>query len=385
MSNIAKVEKITSNLKTSTGKQCLLLLNMENRIKLRIREKIKETERVATLVLEPLSNEFNYYPGQFLTFIFKDSNAKEFRRSYSFSSTPGVDNFPMVTVKKMPNGSASRYLVDQVQVGEILETIPAAGQFLLPQSTGKARDIFLFSGGSGITPLFSILKQVLHFEPESRATLVLANSNEQTIIFRRQIHQLAKEFPNQLKVIHFLSDTKMPFSELRELEAPVEIRIQRISNALVAQLVEQNLNFDRQHAQFFLCGPKTMMLKASQMLHYMQFEASQIHQEIFGIIEPYRPPRDVYKDSQVKIQFFGQNFLVPLKAGDTILEAAEKVGLELPYSCRSGICTTCTGRCTSGKVEMFTNAGQIDTDMSNGVVFTCVGYPLTEHVSIEIG
>ncbi len=358
---------------------------MENRIKLSIREKIKEPEHVATLVLEPLSNEFNYYPGQFLTFIFKDSNAKEFRRSYSFSSTPGVDNFPTITVKKMPNGSASRYLVDHVQVGDVVEAIPPAGQFLLPKSTGKARDIFLIGGGSGVTPLFSILKQILHFELESRVTLFLANSNEQTIIFRKQLRQLAKEFPTQLKAIHFLSDTKMILSELRELEVPVEIRIQRISNALVAQLVEQHLHFDRRDAQFFLCGPKTLMLKASQMLRYMQFDENQIHQEIFGIIEPYRPPRDVYKDSQVRIQFFGKNFLVPVKAGDTILEAAEKIGLELPYSCRSGICTTCTGRCTSGKVEMFTNAGQINTDMSNGVVFTCVAYPLTDKVEIEIG
>lgn len=358
---------------------------MEIRIKLRIREKVKETERVATLVLEPLTRDFNYRPGQFLTFIFKGLGAKEFRRSYSFSSTPGVDSFPTITVKKMPNGSASRYLVDQAQVGDILEAIPPAGQFFLPESSGKFRDIFLIGGGSGVTPLFSILKQILHFETESRVTLILANSNEQVLIFRKQLRQLAKEFPNQLKVIHFLSDTKMLLSELRALEAPAEIRIQRMSNALVAQLVEQHLHFNRRDAQFFLCGPKTLMLKASQMLRYMQFDENQIHQEIFGIIEPYRPPRDVYKDSQVRIQFLGKNFLVPVKAGDTILEAAEKMGLELPYSCRSGICTTCTGRCTSGKVEMFTNEGQINTDMSNGVVFTCVGYPLTDKVEIEIG
>lgn len=366
-------------------KQRFLLLNMEIRIKLRIREKVKETERVATLVLEPLSNEFSYQSGQFLTFIFKEPSGREFRRSYSFSSTPGVDAFPAITVKKMPNGSASRYLVDQAQVGDMLEAIPPAGQFLLSKSSGKSRDIFLIGGGSGVTPLFSILKQILHFEPESRVTLILANSNERVLIFRKQIHQLAKQFSAQLRVIHFLSDTKFLLSELRALESPVEIRIQRMSNALVAQLVEQHIHFDRRDAQFFLCGPKTLMLKASQMLRYMQFDENQIHQEIFGIIEPYRPPRDVYKDSQVSIQFFGKSFLVPVKAGDTILEAAEKMGLELPYSCRSGICTTCTGRCTSGKVEMFTNAGQLNTDMSNGVVFTCVGYPLTDKVEIEIG
>lgn len=360
------------------------LLSMETRIKLCIRDKIKETERATTLVLESLDVPLRYRAGQFLTLVFDQLAPKTFRRSYSFSSTPGVDIFPAITVKKVPNGSASRYLVDQVQIGDVLEAIAPAGQFILPEDDGF-RDIFLIGGGSGITPLFAILKQVLHFEPQSRVTLILANSNENAIIFRQALLDLVKIFPERLKIIHFLSNTLMPISYLREAENPAEIHVERLSNALIGKVVVSHLHFDRKNAQFFLCGPKTLMLKASQMLHYLQFADRQIHQEVFDIIEPYRPPKDFYKDAQVRIEFSGKNFLVPVKAGDTILEAAEKIGLELPYSCRSGICTTCTGRCTSGRVEMFTNAGQITTDISNGIVFTCVGYPLTPEVSIEIG
>ncbi|MDX1942983.1 MAG: ferredoxin--NADP reductase [Saprospiraceae bacterium] len=358
---------------------------METRIKLRIRDKIKETERAATLVLESLGGPLIYRAGQFLTLIFNNLGPKAFRRSYSFSSTPGVDAFPTITVKKVPNGSASRFLVDQVQIGDILEAISPAGQFILPEDDGSPRDIFLIGGGSGITPLFSILKQVLHFEPQSRVTLIVANSNENAIIFRQALLDLIKIFPERLKIIHFLSNTLMPISYLREAENPAEIRLERLSNALVEALILQCLHFDRKNAQFFLCGPKNLMLKASQMLHYLQFGETQVHQEVFDIIEPYRPPKDLYKNSQVFIEFSGKNFLVPVKAGDTILEAAEKAGLALPYSCRSGICTTCIGKCTSGRVEMFTNAGQITTDISNGIVFTCVGYPLTPEVSIKIG
>jgi len=358
---------------------------MENRIQFRIREKIRETATATTLVLDPIDSKIFYQSGQFITLIFNNLTAKPFRRSYSFSSTPGVDEFPAITIKKIPNGSATRYLVDQTEVGDVLEAILPAGQFVLPASDGTPRDIFLIGGGSGITPLFSILKHVLHFEPQSRVILIDANSNEEAIIFRKQLHVLLQQFVERLKVIHFLSDTKEIVYNLRQAEFPAEIRLERLSNAIVQNLVESHLKFDSKNAQFFLCGPKNLMLKASMMLYYMQFDDSQIHQETFTIVEPFRPASERYRDSLVQINYLNKNLLVPVKGGQTILEAAEMLGVELPYSCRSGICTTCAGRCKSGQVEMFTQNGWITTEASNGVVFTCVGYPLTERVELEIG
>ncbi|MFN7115399.1 MAG: 2Fe-2S iron-sulfur cluster-binding protein [Saprospiraceae bacterium] len=358
---------------------------MENRIYLRIREKIKETAAATTLVLEPLEQTLHYQAGQFITLIFKQLSPKEFRRSYSFSSTPGVDAFPAITVKKIPNGAATRYLVDQTQVGDVLEAIHPAGQFTLPPSDGAPRDVVLIGGGSGITPLFSILKQVLHQEPQSRVTLIFANSNEQSVIFRKALLQLASQFVERLQVVYFLSNTIDSIFYLRQAEAPVTIRVERLSNALIGQLVQQQLHYETSKAQFFLCGPKHLMLKASQMLHYLQFAENQIHQETFTIVEPYRPPSALYGDSQVQIHYRDRDYDILVKGGQTILEAAEAVGLELPYSCRSGICTTCAGRCTRGEVEMFTQAGRVSTALSNNVVFTCVGYPLTAEVGISIG
>ncbi len=358
---------------------------MENRIQLRIREKIRETATATTLVLEPIDKAFYYKAGQFITLIFNNLGSKEFRRSYSFSSTPGVDKFPSITVKKIPNGSTTRYLVDQTQVGDVLEAIHPAGQFTLPEKEGAPRDIFLIGGGSGITPLFSILKQVLHFESQSSITLIVANSNENSIVFRQSLHDFAHSFSKQLKIIHFLSNTLAPLKDLRQAEQPAEIRLERLSNALVEELVAAHLQFDRKQAQFFLCGPKNLMLKASQMLHYLQFKEHQIHQETFTIVEPYRPPGELYADSQVQIHYQEKTYDIWVDGGQTILEAAEAVGLELPYSCRSGICTTCAGRCVAGAVEMFTQVGRISTELSNNVVFTCVGYPLTPLVRINIG
>jgi len=360
------------------------LIRMKNRIKLRVTDKIQETDSAVTLQFEPINGKLDYEAGQFLTFLFDDLDVQPFRRSYSFCSAPRVDDFVAVTVKRVPNGVASRYLTQYARVGDELESLLPAGQFTLPPSPGAPRDIFLIGGGSGITPLFSILKYVLKFEPASHVTLINANSNENAIIFREQLRALAKKYPRQLTVIHLLSTHFDDLSNLRQAEAPAEVRIQRLSNALVQRLVERQLKFEKKHAQFFLCGPKNLMLKASMMLHFMQFPEERIHQEVFTITKPYRPSSAQYSDSEVAIRHHGAGFRIPVKGGQTILEAAEAMGVELPFSCRSGICTTCAGQCVAGRVEMFTQAGQITTDDSEGVVFTCVGYPLTPEVEIDL-
>lgn len=356
---------------------------MENRIQLRILEKIRQTATAFTLVFEPITKDFKYEPGQFITLIFNELGVKEFRRSYSFSSTPGVDIFPSITFKKVPNGSATRYLVDHIQLGDLLGAIAPAGKFTLPKNDKTLRDIFLIGGGSGVTPLFSILKQVLYFEPQSQVTLILANSNEDVIIFRQALHELAQKFQDRFQLIHFLSDAKDSIQYVRQTESPAEVRVERLSNALIEKIVTTHLHFQPKDAQFFLCGPKNLMLKASQMLHYLHFSSTQIHQETFTILAPHRPPSALYRNSLVQIFYQNRPFLIPVKGGQTILEAAETQGLELPYSCRSGVCTACKSRCLSGEVEMYLPAGRISTKSSDNIVFTCVGYPLTERVEIE--
>jgi ring-1,2-phenylacetyl-CoA epoxidase subunit PaaE len=357
---------------------------MKNRIKLRVTDKIQETDSAVTLQFEPVDGKLDYEAGQFLTFLFDELDAQPFRRSYSFCSAPQVDDFVAVTVKRVPNGVASRYLTQYARVGDELESLLPAGQFTLPPSPGKPRDIFLIGGGSGITPLFSILKFALKFEPDSHLTLINANSNENAIIFREQLRALAKQYPKQLTVIHLLSTHFDDLANLRQAEAPAEVRIQRLGNALVQRLIEQHLKYEKEDAQFFLCGPKNLMLKASMMLHFMQFPEERIHQEVFTITTPFRPPSEKYNDSFVNIRYHETDFHIPVKGGQTILEAAEALGIELPFSCRSGICTTCAGQCTAGRVEMFPQAGQLTTDDSEGVVFTCVGYPLTPTVNIDL-
>ena len=357
---------------------------MEDFLQLRVLEKRKEAPGVVTLILASESGQVDYKPGQFLTLVFSDLGPSEIRRSYSLSSTPHLDNFLALTVKQQANGVVSRYLVEKIKPGELLQSLTPAGQFTLdPQST-FSRDVFFFAGGSGVTPVFPILKTLLQKEPQSRLHLLLANRNEKHIIFRETFQSLAREYPDQWHCMHLLSNLheEVNLSEGRHL--PVKKRWGRLSNALVEDWVNKNLTYRKEDAEFFVCGPSGLMLKTSMCLAYMGFAKERIHREVFDIVAPFRPPASRYQNSELTLHWKGSTHQIPLLAGQTILEAAEAAGLPLPYSCRSGICTTCNAQCLSGKAEMHTPDGTIDTDILHGNLLTCVGYPLTEKLVLSM-
>lgn len=353
------------------------------KIQVKVLKKIKETARSTTLILEVPSDKITYKAGQFLTFIFEDLGIKEIRRSYSFCSAPLVDEHWAITVKKQANGVASRYLTDTVQVGDILTALIPAGQFVLP-TFERARDIFLIGGGSGITPLFSILKNTLESEPQSKITLINANSRPSSIIFKKELQQLSEQFPKQFHTIHLLSHLPDSAHFYNEKSPNVQVLNQRLGNILVEDLIKKYLHFSTKDAQFFLCGPKNLMLKSRMVLGFMGFSQEQVHQEIFDVRNPMYPDVSKLTNSQISITYRQQKHEFPLVAGQTILAAAGKAGVELPYSCLSGICTTCAGNCNAGQVDMYTQEGVLNTQTTKGLVMTCVGYPKTEQVDIDI-
>ncbi len=179
----------------------------EGTLSLRIKKIIPETPDTRTFVLEPIeSTPLTYQPGQFLTFLL-DVNGHEVRRSYSMSSAPGVDALPAVTIKRVANGEISRYWHDHVEVGTLLKALPSAGRFTLEPADGTARDIVLIGAGSGITPLFSLLKYVLTNESESRVTLLYASRRERSIIFGEQLDEWQQRYPERLEIMHVLKST----------------------------------------------------------------------------------------------------------------------------------------------------------------------------------
>ena len=345
----------------------------DSHIFLRVRDIIIEKYNVKTFVFERTNGEqLIYVAGQFLTFLI-DVNGHEVRRSYSMSSAPEVDNFPAITVKRVPNGEISRFWMDHVRQGDVFKCLPPSGRFVLEKSDGQPRDIVLIGAGSGITPLFSILKQALVSEKESVVTLIYANRSENHTLFGEAILQWQKQFPARLKVTHVHSQPNDEWTGIRG----------RINNTRLEQLVNKSLTFQSDRAQFFICGPFELMRSTEITLHYMGFSSTQIRKENF-VIDKMPAPPPVSNPHTISLNFRGDAYRLLVPAHATILDAALQAGIPLPYSCKGGRCSTCAGICTSGSLHMTVNEVLTDRDLAEGWILTCSAYVDGDDVRIEI-
>src|SRR3546814_815967 len=238
---------------------------------LRVKQIIREAPEAATFVLEH-SEHVPYKAGQFLTLIF-ERHGKEIRRSFSLSSSPEVDPDLRITVKQVENGEFSRYLLKSLKVGDRLKAIYPAGRFILPETISGPADVFLLAAGSGIVPVFSILKTLLAGYPGVKTTLIYSNWSEQSTIFRDEINTLSEKYPSILKVLHVLSH---PGNEL----GPGQAIHGHLNNQLLERLVEQYLNFDKSKSLFFICGPFTYMRMAQITLRVAEIGRASCRERV---------------------------------------------------------------------------------------------------------
>ncbi len=354
---------------------------MSRLLHLQLERRIPRTEDAATLEFKPLSGPLAYRPGQFLTLLFHGPDGREMRRSYSLSSTPGLDLLPAITVKRVENGQVSRYLVEQAEVGALFESLPPAGQFTLPEEPGRWPVFVFIGGGSGISPLYGLLRHVLHFESTPRVLLLYSNRDEASIIFGKELNELARRFGERFRVVHLLSRPRngdwapAPPPNVHTLRA-------RLGNELLENLLREHLCEEITRARYYLCGPRGILIKARMTLGYLQVPPEQVHREVFTVKEPPRP-RKRYPEARVVLHLPAgpRPLLVP--SGKSILEAALEAGIHLPFSCRSGICTTCSATCIRGRVDMYTQEGFLDSHTGKGLALTCVGYPATPDVELQ--
>ncbi len=218
----------------------------------------QDTADTATYILQPSEPGFTYLAGQFLTLIFTFEQ-REVRRSYSFSSAPGVDDLPAITVKRVPNGEISRYIHRYWKVGSIVHALPAAGRFL-HETQNTQRDIFLFGAGSGITPLFSLLKSTLATETGTHVHLFYSNRSIATTIFYKELLQWQKQYPERFHLRFFFSDSQL-------------LSTARLGKLLLQQLVPERLVFDMPNALFYLCGPRDYMQMATIGIQSLGFKS----------------------------------------------------------------------------------------------------------------
>jgi ring-1,2-phenylacetyl-CoA epoxidase subunit PaaE len=336
-------------------------------LQLKVIDIIRYGKDVATINLQNINNEkINYKAGQFLTFIFKHKDA-ELRRSYSLSSDPQNNAVVSVTVKRVVNGEISRYFLDHLKIGEILSALPPAGKFIIETSQDSLRKFFFIAAGSGIIPVFALIRQVLNEEPKSAVLLIYQNHSEQEIIFKKELEELVTKHSIRFRIIYLFSKPE------NSLYLP-----QRLTNHALEKIIEE-IAFTKSEALFFLCGPAAFMRMCQFTLKWMGFDEEQIKKENFTV--EYVPPAPLISDKnpkKISIAIGGQIFHFDVKYPQTILDAALKNNIQLPYSCRGGRCSTCTATCLSGKIKMSINEVLTEKDIQNGLVLTCVGYAETD-------
>lgn len=349
---------------------------------LKVKDIIAETKDAISIVFhQPLSGKIGYKSGQFLTLIVP-IDGKEVRRAYSLCSSPVVDEDLAVSVKRVEKGLMSNWLADNLKVGQTVKVMAPTGQFTTEYAKDKKRHLVLFAGGSGITPMMSIVKSILYLEPESVCSLIYCNRDIDSIIFKNELDRLQTLDEGRLQVIHILDNAPMNWQGYSGL----------LNHDMLVKLLERIPNWGIEKTTYLMCGPEGMMKNVELLLAQQNIPKEKIFKESFvqGTIdkekkEAVAPAADAKASREVTIRYDGQEYKVTVAHHATILESALDQGIDLPYSCQSGLCTACRGKALSGKVKLDEEEGLSQSEKEEGYVLTCVGHPLTDDVVIEIG
>ncbi|MEZ4828078.1 MAG: ferredoxin--NADP reductase [Bacteroidia bacterium] len=341
---------------------------------LTISEIVKETPSAITLRFEqPAFGRIWYYPGQFVT-LRVDINGVPCYRSYSISGVPQLDPWLAVTVKRVPGGLVSNYIADHFSPGQKVVVLEPRGRFYIETGLKNSRHLALFAAGSGITPIMSILRAILYQEPQSRITLVYANRKIEEMIFAHTLRELQQRFPDRLRVHYFFSEPG-DYPDENDTEG-------RITDEKVIQIMNSAEICDA----FYLCGPSGFMDTVARGLNMAGIGPEKIHREIFTADrEEKKITQNLGPSYQVSVSYAGETWQLSVPAGATILEAALSQHINLPYSCRRGVCSTCMGMLKSGKVTMDQEDALLDFERERGCVLVCQAHPDSADVCIDIG
>ena len=355
------------------GFNTILLIYKMDLLQIRVLRTIAETEDSSSLVLEELSGKtIDYQAGQFITLVGQKGDSS-FRRSYSFASTPGVDSQPMITVKRVPNGQMSRLLTDRVQPLDQFLALPPAGRFTIQTIKGMARQFCFIAAGIGIVPIFSLIKKILYEEPLSQVLLIYQNYDEDHTVFFHSLSTLLNRFTGQLRWINLLSHPKTK-----------PARGQRLNNSLLEVVLSQQGHLAKGGSLYFVCGPQSFMRMVNFTLRYMGIDAGRIRMETFVVSTPQAAPwAQDRSPKKIQLHLRGKTYLFEAAYPVNILQAALDNNIDMPYSCRGGICSSCMARILKGNVKMSINEVLTDSDLAEGLVLTCVGYPQTD-IIIEV-
>lgn len=352
---------------------------------LTVREVRPDTDEAVLLSFElpeTLAETFRFQAGQYLT-LRAEVGGEDLRRSYSICAAPR-DGVLRVGVRRVPGGRFSNWIGTRLKAGDTLQVFPPQGHFTLPApaAEGAARHVVGFAAGSGITPILSILKTVLETEPASRFTLVYANRSLRSTMFREELEDLKNRFLTRL-ALH-------PVFSVEPVDTPLNAG--RLDEAKLALLLRTVVPADRID-QAFVCGPHGFNDTVEAGLKAAGVAPERLHVERFGVPDAERgqSPAQLHPvlpgdapQATVSIVRDGLRREIEFRAGDaSLLEAAARAGLDVPYSCKSGVCCTCRARVLEGQVRMDRNFSLEAHEVAAGFVLTCQSHPLTPRVVLS--
>ena len=339
---------------------------------LTILEIIQETVDTKTFVFKnPIFNKIKYEAGQYLTLLLR-INGRKYARPYSFSSTPLVDSLLSITVKRVSNGIVSNYIHNSFKVGDVIEVMEPMGDFILNKKE-SIYSIYFWGVGSGITPLFSLIKEVLNSRPNTVVHLVYGNKNEDSTIFKTQLKKLQEEYPHIFKMFTFYSQEDT--FELNDINHKG-----RITSTFVANLLSKNKN--TKESLHYICGPFGLKELIKNKLQDLEVSMSSIFTEDFELTIDPKELSDV-EDSKAIILLRGELFEIFVPKGRSILDMALDQEIEIPYSCQTGNCNSCKAKLKEGRLKMVgLNKGR--NDLGKDEFLLCCSFPLTKEIYVEV-
>ena len=347
---------------------------------LRIAQVHQETRDtiVASFDVPPaLRERFAFVQGQHLT-LRAQVNGEDLRRSYSICSAV-QDGDLRVAIKRTPGGRFSTWANDTLKPGMAIEVMPPMGHFNLPLAPEQQRRYLAVAAGSGITPILSIVKTTLAAEPRSSFTVLYGNRSSAAVIFREALADLKDRYRERLNLVHVMS---------RE-QQDLELFNGRITREKCDALFERWIAV-RDHDAAFVCGPETMMQAVSEALQAQGMPKSAIKVELFAASIPrhqHAAPQRAQagrQECEVTLIIDGSHRSYTMdKDTESVLDAGLKQGIDIRYSCKGGVCSTCRCKVVEGKVEMDANYALEDYEIARGIVLSCQAFPVTDRVVLD--
>ena len=343
-----------------------------------------ETDKAVRLgfsVPDELRDEFRYRQGQYLT-LESEIDGEAVRRSYSICS--GINDPEMqIAIKRVEGGVFSNHANEDMRAGDTVNVMPPQGSFYTELDPKREGDYLFISSGSGITPVVSNIKSILEEEPNSKVTLLFGNQRSSSIMFRETFSFLKNKYMTRFHWVNILS---------RE-DQGADVLNGRLNNRKGAELNKQLISLGS-YDEYFICGPESMISEVSRGLRALNVDEENIHYELFAasaedaraVVEKHHARAKAYggKVSQVKVMMDGRAVELEMTAdGENILDAGLNNGMDLPYSCKGGVCSTCKAKLIEGEVDMDITHGLEDGEIEQGFILTCQAHPISDSVIVD--